>query len=94
MNLLSAQRAICSCQKGKAAPKWPATENKKKNIIFFFGGLISIDQLIQSSAPIVNEMALVLVVLCSSIYFDSIRLPIYVAPYAKLLTRCIAIKDN
>ena len=91
MNLLSAQRAICSCQKGKAAPKWPATENKKKNIIFF---LISIDQLIQSSAPIVNEMALVLVVLCSSIYFDSIRLPIYVAPYAKLLTRCIAIKDN
>ena len=91
MNLLSAQRAICSCQKGKAAPKWPATENKKKNIIFF---LISIDQLIQSSAPIVNEMALVLVVLCSSIYFDSIRLPIYVAPYAKLLTRFIAIKDN
>ena len=91
MNLLSAQRAICSCQKGKAAPKWPATENKKKNIIFF---LISIDQLIQSSAPIVNEMALVLVVLCSSIYFDSIRLPIYVAPYAELLTRCIAIKDN
>ena len=91
MNLLSAQRAICSCQKGKAAPKWPATENKKKNIIFF---LISIDQLIQSSAPIVNDMALVLVVLCSSIYFDSIRLPIYVAPYAELLTRCIAIKDN